>query len=285
MQSLLDILQKSTEFLAAKGVENPRLNTELLVGHALGLKRMQLYMQFERLLPETDLEKIRPLIRRRSKHEPIQYITGETEFDGLTLKVDPRVLIPRPETELLVERLAERLADSPPSRILDLGTGSGALALGLAGRFSGAAVVGVDFSEDALVVARGNAELNPDEGGRVTWLRSDWFSAVEPGLQFDLIVSNPPYLTETEWAETQLEVQGFEPKSALTAADDGRADLKRIIAAAPPWLAPGGTLALETGIAQHAALLRAVAEAGLIDGESMADLTGRPRFIFARARR
>lgn len=282
MQSLLEILQKSTEFLAGRGVESARLNTELLVGHALGLKRMELYMQFERLLPEAELEKIRPLIRRRARHEPLQYIMGETEFDDLKLTVDPRVLIPRPETELLVERLAERLAAAPPARILDLGTGSGALALALAGRFPAATVLALDQSEDALAVARLNGERNAAPGARVTWLASDWFAAIGAGETFDLIVSNPPYLTDAEWDETRPEVKVFEPRRALTAPDEGCADLLRIIAEAPRWLNPGGWLVLETGIDQHPRLLAAIAAAGLTDGESMTDLTGRPRFVWAR---
>lgn len=282
MQSLLEILQKSAEFLTTRGIESARLNAELLIGHALGLKRMELYMQFERLLPEVELEKIRPLIRRRGKHEPLQYIIGITEFDDLMLVVDPRVLIPRPETELLVERVAVRLAATPPGRILDLGTGSGALALALARRFPAAQVTGVDASSAALAVARLNAERNPEPGARVTWVQSDWFEALAGDTRFDLIVSNPPYLTETEWAETRPEVREFEPKAALTAADGGAADLLSIISSAPHWLGPGGWLVLETGIAQHERLLEAMTAAGLTGAEPMNDLTGRPRFLWAR---
>lgn len=282
MPTLLEIVQKSAEFLATRGVDNGRLNAELLIGHALGLPRMQLYVQFERRLSEPELEKIRPLIRRRAGHEPIQYIMGVTEFAGLALLVDRRVLIPRPETERLVEILAEQLATRPPARILDLGTGSGALALGLASIFAAAEVVGVDFSADALAVARGNGERHPELAARVSWRESDWWSALADGEVFDLIVANPPYLTEAEWAETRREVQDFEPKVALTAAGDGLADLRRIIAGAPARLAPGGWLALETGIAQHSALLEACPTAGMAQARSLPDLTGRPRFILAQ---
>ena len=128
MLTVLEIIKKTTDFLGGKGIDSPRLNAELLIGHALGLKRMQLYLEFERPLAESELEKIRPLVRRRSLHEPLQYILGETEFHGVRLKVDPRALIPRPETELLVE-LAIAAFPSPPGTILDLGTGSGAIAL------------------------------------------------------------------------------------------------------------------------------------------------------------
>ena len=190
MLSVLEIIKKTTEFLTTKGVENPRLNAELLIGHALGLKRMQLYIQFERLLAEPELEKIRPLVRRRAQHEPVQYIMGETEWGGLKLKVDRRALIPRPETELMLEFAVKALA-APPARILDLGTGSGALALGLAKAFPEAKVLAVDFSEDALALARENAAAL-GLGERVEFLRSDWFAAVPADARFELIVANPP---------------------------------------------------------------------------------------------
>lgn len=282
MQSLLDIIRKSTEFLAGKGVESPRLQSELLVGHALGLQRMQLYVQFERLLTEPELEAIRPLLRRRGQGEPLQYITGWTEFHGLRLKVDRRALIPRPETELLVERIVERLGP-PPGRILDLGTGSGAIALALAKQYPEAAVLAVDSSEAALELARENA-AQTGLAGRVEFLRSDWFAAVPAGPRFDLIVSNPPYLSAEETAATAVEVRNFEPASALTSGGpDGAQDLERIIATAKDYLLPGGWLVLETGISQHPSLLARAREAGWTAAESLRDLTGRDRFIFARA--
>src|SRR3954469_18950528 len=151
MLTVLDVIKKTTDFFAGKGIAAPRLNAELLVGHALGLPRMQLYVQFERPLSEAELDRIRPLVRRRGQHEPVQYILGETEFHGLKLKVDRRALIPRPETEQLVERVGEALAAATaPTAILDLGTGTGALALALAQKYPGAAVTAIDQSEDAL---------------------------------------------------------------------------------------------------------------------------------------
>jgi release factor glutamine methyltransferase len=286
MLSVLEIIKKTTDFFASKGVESPRLNAELLIGHALGLKRMQLYLQFERLLAEAELEKIRPLVRRRAQREPLQYIMGETEWSGLKLKTDKRALIPRPETELLMEFAAKAARDATmsPTRILDLGTGTGALALALAKAFPEAIVTAVDASEDALGLAGENAViLGLSE--RVTFLGSDWFSAVPKSAAsdrgFDLIVSNPPYLTESEMAEAEPEVRDFEPHRALVAADAGTADLKKIIAQAPSFLSESGVLALETGIAQHANLLAACAEAGFARSESRQDLTGRDRFVIA----
>jgi release factor glutamine methyltransferase len=279
MLTVLEIIKKTTDFLAAKGIESPRLNAELLVGHALARKRMQLYLEFERPLAESELEKIRPLIRRRAAHEPIQYITGETEFFGLKLKVDRRALIPRPETEQLVERVMAAVADAPPRRILDLGTGSGAIALALAHSLPAASVTAVDRSEAALALARENAAaLGLAE--RVGFLVSDWFAQVPPEA-FDLVVANPPYLSSEETAQTAPEVRGFEPSEALTAADHGMADLAAIITAAPPYLGPGGLLALETGIGQHARLIEMAKGAGFSRVESQQDLARRDRFLLA----
>jgi release factor glutamine methyltransferase len=279
MFTVLDIIKKTTEFFAAKGIESPRLNAELLIGHALGRKRMQLYLEFERLLTEPELEKIRPLIRRRALHEPVQYIVGETEFHGLKLKVDRRALITRPETEQLVEHVTLACAASAPGRILDLGTGSGAIALALARVFPQAVVVAVDRSADALALASENA-AGTGLAERISFLASNWFDAV-PADTFDVIVSNPPYLTAEETAQTSSEVRGFEPLEALTAADDGLADLSSIIAQAPRHLRSGGLLALETGFAQRERLLAQTESAGFSRWEERQVLAGRDRFVLA----
>ncbi len=281
MITVLEVVQKTTEFLAGKGVESARLNAELLIGHALGLKRMQLYLQFERVLLETELEKIRPLVKRRSQREPLQYIIGDTEWSGVKLKVDKRALIPRPETELLVEFVVARLAE-PPARILDLGTGSGAIALALAKRYENVAVTAVDASDDALALAAENGKAL-GLADRVNFLKSNWYEALKADEPYDLIVSNPPYLTADETAAAEPEVRVHEPVSALTAADAGLADLRVIIAGARRYLKPGGLLALETGIAQHAELARLLTEAGFTGVESLRDLTERDRFVMARA--
>jgi release factor glutamine methyltransferase len=280
MLTVLEIIRKTTEFFAARGIDQPRLNAELLVGHGLGLKRMQLYLQFERPLTEPELERIRPLVRRRAQHEPIQYVMGETEFFGLKLKADRRALVPRPETERLVELILERPGFAA-RRVLDLGTGTGAIALALAAKLPAAAVIGVDRSAEALALAHENAASNALEG-RVSWIESNWFSAVPPTPPFDLIVANPPYLTPAELQEAAIEVREFEPRSALVGGGErGLDDLLQLVAEAPRYLAPGGLLALETGVAQHATLREATAAAGLTGFESVTDLTGRDRFVFA----
>lgn len=281
MLTVLEIIKKTTEFFAARGIENPRLNAELLVGRGLGLGRMQLYLQFERPLTPAELETIRPLVRRRGQREPLQYVLGETDFFGLTLKTDRRALIPRPETERLVELVVTRPWTAPPAQILDLGTGTGAIALALAKHFPDARVTAVDRSAEALSLAAENA----DKTGlreRITLLESDWFGAVPASAVFDLIVANPPYLSAAETAETAPEVRGFEPHAALTAdGDDGLGDLRQIIAQARTFLRAGGLLALETGIAQHAELLALASAAGLARAASERDLSGRDRYVFA----
>lgn len=242
---------------------------------------MQLYLQFERALGEPELEKIRPLVRRRGRREPLQHILGSMEFAGVRLKVDRRALIPRPETELLVELVLARRPQAP-ARVLDLGTGTGAIALALARAWPEATVVAVDLSEEALALAGENAAGTGLEG-RVSLVRSDWFAELPAGGRFDVIVANPPYLSEEETAAAPAEVREFEPAAALTAAEGGLAALRSIVRAAPAFLAPGGLLALETGPGHHAALKAAAAEAGLVGAESAQDLAGRDRFIFANS--
>ena len=281
MISLLEVLQKSTTFMESKGVEHARLNAELLVGHALGLKRMQLYLAFERLLTEAELERIRPLVRRRSQREPLQYIVGSVEFFGVELKVDKRALIPRPETEYLAELVKEGWGTPGPSRFADLGTGSGALLLSLANAWPEAHGLGLDVSTDALALAKENRDIL-GLGERVRLIESNWFDAVAADERFDVIVANPPYLTALEVSETTPEVQKFEPAVALSTAEDGLDALKEIVRDAPRYLVANGLLAMETGIAQHETLKGWLAEAGFENIESRADLTGRDRFVFAR---
>jgi release factor glutamine methyltransferase len=279
MLTLLEIIKRTTDFFEKRGVESARLNAELLIGHALGLKRMQLYLQFERPLSEADLEKIRPLVKRRGNREPMQHIIGETEFLNLTLKVDKRALIPRPETEHLIELITPRLAVAP-ARVLDLGTGSGAIALALAKIYPQAEVTAVDISAEALALARENAAAC-GLSGRIRFLCADWLSGLGPEEKFQLIVANPPYLSDAETQATEPEVKDFEPVQALSAGTRSSAALELIIPAARAHLAPGGLLACETGIAQHAQLQALATTVGYGRIESLPDLTGRDRYLLA----
>ena len=288
MNSLLELLKKSTDFLAKKGVGNARLQSELIFAGTLGCRRLDLYLQFERPLTREQTDLLRERVVRRSRREPVQYVVGETDFRTLTLKCDPRALIPRPETEELVGFVLEKLAaarpaETPAARVLDLGTGTGAIALAIAAERPGTRLVAADVSADALALARENFALNFEKKGvpaDVEFLRSDWFENVAG--TFDAIVSNPPYLTRAEWECAEPEVREREPLSALVAENDGLADLEKILRGARERLAPGGFVALETGVAHHARLAEIARECGFSETESRADLSDRPRFFFAR---
>ena len=278
MLTIREIKARTESFFREKGVPNAKLDTDSLIAHSLGLKRLDLYLDMDRPLTEAQLAELRPLVKRRANREPLQYIVGSTEFYGLTLKIDARALIPRHETEELVDLIIERLP-VVPRRILDLGTGSGALALALATKYPEAEVVATDQSTEALALAADNAAaLSLSE--RVQFLTGNWFEPLPPGEPFDLIVANPPYLTEAEMETAEPEVAVHEPSAALVAGHAGLDDLRKILSNTKDYLTPGGLLALETGIAQHTPLKEA-AEAQGMTGESVQDLSERPRFFFA----
>jgi release factor glutamine methyltransferase len=280
MLSIREIKERTEAFFKEKGVPNPKLDTDILIAHSLGLKRLDLYLDLDRPLTEAQLTELRPLVKRRANREPLQYIVGTVEFCGLTLKVDRRGLIPRHETEELFELVCERVGESPKT-ILDLGTGSGALALALAVKFPDAEITAVDLSTDALALAKENAEhLGLTE--RVNFLEGSWFAPLQAEDRFDLIVSNPPYLTEAEMTTAEPEVVAHEPTNALVSGADGLDDLRMIFEEAPKHLSANGLLALETGIAQHAELEKLVEAMGW-KGESQDDLSDRPRFYFCRS--
>ena len=279
MQSLLETLKKAAEFLARKGLEKPRVEAEHLFAAGLGLKRLDLYLQFERLLTEEEVGRLRDLTVRRGNREPLQHVVGTVEFRDLVLKSDRRALIPRPETEELIDLALAFFPADHPVRVLDLGTGSGAIALALAAERPAWKVDAVDRSPDALALARENA-ARCGLAERVNFAESDWFAAVTDA--YDLVVANPPYLSETEVAEAEPEVREFDPKSALVASEEGLADLRRILADAPKFLRAGGWVLCETGIGQHAALAEISARAGYAESAGLPDMSGRPRFWKAR---
>ena len=276
MQTVLDILKKTTGFFEGKGIDNARLNAELLLAKGLNCKRLDLYLRFNQHVVESQLQVLHDLVKRRGKLEPLQYIVGAVDFFDLTLKVDKRALIPRPETEELVARLVESWGANPPKRLLDLGTGSGAIALSLANKCTDIQVLAVDKSADALEVAQENAKLCNLED-RVTFIKSDWFEAVEG--DFDFIISNPPYLTEEEWNTAQPEVKKAEPYSALVAEDAGMSDIKHILEESKKYMSTGSSLVLETGIAQHDQLAVFAESLGYSTIASWQDLSDRDRFF------
>jgi len=281
MLTIREIQQRTVGFFESKGVPNAKLDTDLLIAHALDVKRLDLYLDLERPLTEAQLDQLRPLVRRRASREPLQYILGEVDFCDLKLKVDSRALIPRQETEELVEHIVSRCENTASLNVLDLGTGSGAILLALLSHFSETSGVGVDLSEDALLLAQENA-VNVGLAERARFLKGAWFEPLEEEECFDVIVSNPPYLTEQEMTTAEPEVVGHEPESALVSGSDGLDDLRVIIADASRYLKPGGLLALETGIAQHDTIKTLAEAAGFKNFESIEDLSGRQRFVFAR---
>lgn len=233
----------------ARGLENPRLDAELIVAHALGIDRTRVIIDANRPLEGAELERLRGLVKRRRAHEPIAYLRGEREFYGMTFRVDGRVLIPRPDTEALVETALARTAHvSLSMRMLDLCTGSGCVAIAIARQRPTAAVYATDLSPDALSVARANAARLG--AYNVAFAESDLFASVPPGTRegsLDLITGNPPYIATGEIPTLMPDVREFEPRLALDGGPDGLDLVRRIVEEAPRWLAPGGVLALEIG--------------------------------------
>jgi len=275
--TVLEVLQATTAYLKKRNVENPRLNAEHLMAHALGRKRIELYLDFERELAETELAPLRGLVKRRSEGEPLQHLLGTVEFCGLTFLCDKRALVPRPETEQLVE-LVETRIENRELRIVDVGTGSGVIALSLAAKIPEAKVLGVDVSEDALALAQENAaRLNLSE--RVQFLKSRLLENIEGA--FDLIVANLPYVSIQDRHTLSLEVL-HDPEVALFAGAQGDELVRELIDQARVRLRPGGLLALEIGLGQSEALLSALAEKNYRDISSKNDYNGVTRFLFAR---
>jgi release factor glutamine methyltransferase len=275
--TVLEVLQAATAHLKKHGVENPRLNAEHLLAHVLGRNRMELYLDFERKLTETELGPLRQLVKRRSEGEPLQHLLGTVEFCGLTFLCDRRAMVPRPETEELVEFLKSEIQD-PKSGIVDVGTGSGVIALSFAAEFPEARILAVDVSDDALALAQENAaRLNLSD--RVQFLKSRLLENIEGA--FDLIVANLPYISTQDRHTLSREVLR-DPEVALFAGARGDELVRELIDQAPLRLRPGGMLALEIGLDQRDALLSALAEKNYRDICSKNDYNGVTRFLFAR---
>ncbi|HXG29945.1 MAG TPA: peptide chain release factor N(5)-glutamine methyltransferase [Nevskiales bacterium] len=256
--------------------ETPQLDASVLLCHVLDCPRSFLLSHPETALGPAQRQAFEALVTRRAQGEPVAYLTGVREFWSLELKVTPDVLIPRPETETLVEAALARMPADKPLRVAELGTGSGAIALALARERPRAHVVGTDISDAALAVARQNERLHGIPN--VVFHESVWFAALE-GQRFDLIVSNPPYVAEHD---PHLEALRFEPRAALAAGPDGLDALRLIIREAPGYLEPGGWLLVEHGPAQDAAVRGLFAAAGFAAIETLPDLAGLPRVSLGR---
>ena len=300
--TVLEVIQRSADFLQERGVDSPRLQIELMLGHVLNLPRLKLYLNFERALSEAELARLREMVQRRGGREPLQHILGSTSFCGLEIKCSPAALVPRPETELLAESAWQFLTemnqgragcpqpaeprrgeDTAPyhSAALDVGTGTGCIAIALAANTRNAVIHSVDVSDDALVLAKENA-ANNKVTDRIQFHLGDAFTVLPGENQFDLIVSNPPYIPSSEISSLQPEVRDFDPKLALDGGADGLDFYRRIAKEAPPFFKSHGKLMLEFGDGQAEALKKIFSGEKWIVDEIVADYSARPRILIAR---
>jgi release factor glutamine methyltransferase len=275
--TLLEVLRSSTEYFTKREIENPRLNAELLLAHSLGTKRIELYLDFERVLSEGELAPIRELLRRRAQGEPLQHLVGTVEFLGREFLCDKRALVPRPETEELVEFLKSAIRN-PQSAILDVGTGSGVIAVSLALAFPEAEIVAVDVSDDALALAKENS-ARFGLGERIRFVKGDLLSGFAG--QFDAIVANLPYVGLADRNTLAREVL-HDPEVALFGGEKGDELVRKLIENAPARLRPNGLLALEIGLGQAEALRGILEAKNYHDIASKNDYSGITRFLFAR---
>ena len=250
MLTILEVIAKSIEYLDKKGIESPRANAEILLANILNCKRLELYLMYEKPLRDSELNNYREFLKRRSNYEPVQYITGSVEFYALELKVTPAVLIPRPETEILVEVIIDSVKKEDELFILDFGSGCGNISIALAENLPNVHVTGIDISKDAIMIANENLEkyqLN----GRVNFVNGDILKFnVNDFLNYDIIVSNPPYVSQNDYLNVQKEIKNFEPKIAVTDFSDGYKYFVKIITLASEILKSGGKLFFEMGEGQ-----------------------------------
>jgi release factor glutamine methyltransferase len=278
--TVVEMIRWTADYLGARHVHNARLNAELLLAGVLGLKRLDLYLQFDRPLRPEELAEYKERLRRRARREPLQYIDGTAAFRDLVLRVDPRVLIPRPETEVLVQAVLDWARGRDNLSAVDVGTGSGAIALALATEGPFSRVVATDAQAEALAAARENhAHAAPD--APVEFRHGDLLAPVR-GETFDVVVSNPPYVGDEEEAGLDPEVRDWEPRTALFAGTGGMDVIHRLVPQAAEVLKPGGLLAMEIGAAQGAAVVRVIETTNAFGAPRVRpDLAGRDRFVLA----
>jgi release factor glutamine methyltransferase len=276
------LLAWGRDWLARRGVDNPRLDAELLVAHALGCDRVRLYTEFDKPLAAEELSRARPLFERRGQREPVAYILGVKEFYGRPFIVKPGVFIPRPETELLVQVALEGLPRGPV-HVLDLCGGSGAVGVTVAAERPEAQVDVVDIADLAVAAARENADAHAP--GRVTVLQGDLYAALPEHRRYDAVLANPPYIGTHEQGRLAPDIVQHEPPEALFAGERGLDVVRRLVRDAPRWLVPGGLFATEIDPGQAEAVLALCAEAGLSGAGLVRDLAGLERHVVARAPR
>ena len=286
---VLEVIQRSASFLQTRGVESPRLQIEWILAHTLRIPRLQLYLQFDRLLDAATLDRIRSAVQRRGQREPLQHILGTAPFCGLELEVSRAVLVPRPETELLAEQAWTWLhlhfpPGSPKPQVLDWGTGSGCLALAVATHHPAAQITAIDISPESLAVANRNAQRLQLES-RIVFIESAGTSRLPPESRFHLVVSNPPYIPSQDIASLEPEVRDHDPVLALDGGPDGLTAYRTIAHSLPRHLDPRGVLLLELGDNQAPGVSRILVEAGWIVLEVRPDHSGRERFLAAQIAR
>ena len=281
MLNVLEAIQLSTDYLEKKGIESPRLNAEMLLASVLNCKRLELYLKFDKPLSSEETDKYRELLARRGKFEPLQYLTGLVEFYGLTLKVNSNVLIPRPETEILVETILDNYDKHLELKILDIGTGSGNISIALAKYLEGSVVDSIDISETALATASENAKINGVES-KVNFIVHDVFqeNGIFAAKKYNIIVSNPPYVNSDEYKNLQPEIKVYEPANAVTDYADGYNFYKHIINISSDILEPSGKLFFEVGKDQHDKIMALMEEKGFRNIGSKKDYQQIERIVF-----
>jgi release factor glutamine methyltransferase len=279
--TVLSLLEWGAGYLEERGCDEARLHVDLLLAHVLHVPRLSLYMQFDRPLTTAELGSFKELFLRRAAREPLQYVLGETEFMTLRLKTDRRALIPRPETELLVEKVVAFLKgrSSGEMRVLDIGTGSGNIALAIVHAMPDVRMTALDLSEDALALAKENAEINGVHG--IRWKNHDILQPWYDLQKYTLIVANPPYVSSEDYRRLPPEIRQFEPERALTDGGDGSSALRRVVLLAREILEGGGALFSEIAYNQEGESLRLAREAGLHDAVVHRDYGGHPRILEA----
>lgn len=277
---MTDVLSEATAFLKGRGVSDPRLNSERLLAHLLDLERIELYLQFDRPLSQSERDAYKALLRRRTDREPLQYILGATEFMSLPFRVSPDVLIPRPETEILVERLLEDAKRESIHSILDIGTGSGCIAISLAVNLPDVRIVALDASKASLGIASRNAELNGVQD-RIRLTEDDIRTDPEFESRFDAVISNPPYVALDEWDGLDPEIRNFEPRMALCDESDGLSFYRVIAQQSKSYLPKGGRIYLEVGDTQSESVRNILIAAGFSAAEIFQDLNQRDRVVRA----
>lgn len=281
-----EALDWTRAYLERKGDENPRLSAEWLLSAATGLSRLEVYAYFDRPLDKHELATLHEGVARRAKGEPLQYVTGEMGFRHIVVRCEPGALIPRPETEWLVEyalpQVKQAVASRGCARVLEVGTGTGCIACSIASEVPQAQVVATDISPDAISLATRNAEAL-SLADRIAFVCCDLDAglAEQDRAGFDLLISNPPYIPTAELPTLPREVSGYEPELALDGGADGLDVFRRLLACAPTWLAPGGLLACELHEATLAAAAQLASQAGLVDVQIKQDLAGRDRVLLA----